>query len=819
MLRRRLSVNLILLCFVLNLSFSATAQTAGGLNRIVVHPRDRITGFVDDQIRVILPGNRHPLARAEYEVGIVPPDFPMERMILTFEPDARQQRALDQLVAAQHDPHSSYYHQWLTPQSFGEHFGVSENDLTQVTSWLQLHGMSVEEITAGRQSLIFSGTAAQVESAFHTQIRVYRVRGELHHANASDPQIPLSLARVVAGPVSLHDFRRLPLHQQIRRVSPEFSYYGSYYLAPADFATIYNVLPLYQQSITGSGQSVAIVGRTNIHMSDVELFRSSFGLPANNPQIILNGSDPGVVSTDEESEADLDVEWSGAVARNASIKFVVSASTNSSDGVDLSAQYIVNHNLAPVMSTSFGLCEARLGSAGNSFLNGLWQQAAAQGITAFISSGDSGAAGCDPASASSGTAGRGVNGLCSSPYDVCVGGTEFNDTSNPARYWSPNNDPTTQASALSYIPENVWNESGSSGSGLWASGGGVSTLYAKPSWQTGTGVPADGKRDVPDVSLTAAGHDAYLVFIEGSLNAISGTSAASPSFAGLMALVVQKTAARQGNANSVFYALANKQRSAGGAAIFHDVASGNNSVPGVTGFNAGPGYDLATGLGSVDANLLVTHWADAFVTPAFQLSPASNSVSVTAGASANLNVTVSVSGGFNAAVSLSASKLPSGVSATLTPASFPAPGSGTSVLKLTATAGVQPGTYSINLAATGGGTTKTATLTLTVNPAPSFTIVSPSSASVAAGKSVTVTVTTQAQGEFKSALALSAAGAPAGVTASFNPKSIAAPGTGSSKLTLTAASSARVGASKLTLTATGGGLTRSATLTLTVSAR
>jgi pseudomonalisin len=491
------SLKLTLPCVVLNLSFFATAQTPGMQNPLGVHPRDRISGFIDDQDRVTLAGNRHPLAQPENEVGVVAPDYPMERMILTFESDARQQRALDQLVEAQHDPQSPYYHQWLTPQRFGERFGISENDLGQVTNWLELHGMTVEEITAGRRSLVFSGTAGQVESAFHTQIHAYQANGELHHANASDPQIPQALAEVVGGPVSLHDFRAEPLHRKVRKVLPEFSYYGSSYLAPADFATIYDVGPLYQESLTGSGQSVAIVGRTNIRIGDVRLFRNSFGIPANDPQIIINGSDPGVVSVGEESEADLDVEWSGAVARNASIKFVVSASTNSSDGVDLSAQYIVNHNLAPVMSTSFGLCEARLGSAGNAFLNGLWQQAAAQGITAFISSGDSGAAGCDSPSAASGSAGRGVNGLCSSPYDVCVGGTEFNDTANPSRYWSANDDPKTQASALSYIPENAWNESGSLGSGLWASGGGTSTVYAKPSWQNGPGVPTDGKRDVP----------------------------------------------------------------------------------------------------------------------------------------------------------------------------------------------------------------------------------------------------------------------------------------------------------------------------------
>src|SRR6202035_4730415 len=243
------------------------------------------------------------------------------------------------------------------------------------------------------------------------------------------------------------------------------------------------------------------------------------------------------------------------------------------------------------MSTSFGLCEASLGFSGNSFLNSLWQQAAAQGITVFVSSGDNGAAGCDSPSASSATNGRAVNGLCSTPYSVCVGGTEFNDGSNASLYWTASNASGTQASAISYIPEVVWNESGP-GAGLWASGGGASTIYAKPSWQTGTGVPADGKRDVPDVSLTASGHDGYLIVQNGGLYVVGGTSAASPSFAGVMALVVQNTAARQGNANTTFYPLASRQR-AGGASVFHDITSGSNSVPGQTGFNATTGYDQA----------------------------------------------------------------------------------------------------------------------------------------------------------------------------------------------------------------------------------
>jgi pseudomonalisin len=668
-----------------------------------VEVKDRITRYIDDGQRVTLRGNRHPLAQAQYDAGAVASDYPMEHMLLTLLPDAAQQDALDQFLEAQHNPESAYYHQWLTPEQYGERFGVSEADVAQVVGWLQGHGMQVEEVAAGRRCIVFSGSAAQVEAAFHTPIHAYKVGNELHHANVKDTEIPAALMQVVGGVVSLHDFRSEPMHHGARLPSPDFSNGGAYYLAPADFATIYDLVPLFQQSINGSGQSVAIVGRSNIKLADVRQFRTFFGLPANDPQIILNGADPGVWSAGEETEADLDVEWSGAVARNATIKFVVSKSTNSSDGVDLSAQYIVNKNVAPVMSTSFGLCEAALGSSGNAFLNGLWQQAAAEGITVFVSSGDNGAAGCDSASEGSATHGRGVNGLCSTPYSVCVGGTQFQDASKPSLYWSSSNALGTQSSALSYIPEAVWNESGP-GYGLWSSGGGVSAIYAKPSWQAGAGVPADGKRDVPDVSLTAAGHDGYLIYQEGALYVVGGTSAASPSFAGIMALVVQHAAARQGNANTAFYSLASKQR-AGGASVFHDITSGNNNVPGQPGFSATAGYDQATGLGSIDALVLVNHWSDATPppSPAYHASAAASAMSVAAGSNKSMTFTVTVSGGFHAQVSFSVSGLPSGVTTAFTPAKLLAPGSGTSVLKITAASSVKPGTYSAIVSAASNG--------------------------------------------------------------------------------------------------------------------
>ena len=679
-------------------------------NPLFTQPQDRITSFIDDEQRVPLRGNRHPLAIAQYDAGSVTPSYRMNRMLLTLLPENSQQEALTQLLDAQHNPESPYYHQWLTPEQYGERFGVSEADVAQVAGWLQSHGMEVEEVAAGRTSIIFSGTSAQVESTFHTRIHTYKVGDEVHHANATDPEIPAAFAGVVGGVVSLHDFRSQPMHNGARIPISDFTSGSSYYLAPADFATIYDLGPLYQQSINGNGQSVAIVARSNINLADVRRFRTSFGLPANDPQIIINGSDPGVVSGGEETEADLDVEWSGAVARNAAIKFVVSKSTSSSDGTYLSAQYIVSHNLAPVMSMSFGLCEAALGASGNSFINSLWQQAAAQGITVFVSSGDDGAAGCDSASAARASRGRGVNGLCSTPYSVCVGGTEFSDSSNPSLYWSPSNISSTQSSAVSYIPEVVWNES--STGGLWATGGGASTIYAKPSWQMGTGVPADGKRDVPDVSLTSAGHDGYLIYQNGGLYVVGGTSAAAPSFAGAMALVVQNSAARQGNANTAFYSLASKQRT-GGAAIFHDVTSGNNSVPGQVGFNAATGYDEATGLGSVDAFVLVSHWSDAAVAPTFHAVAASNSLAVAAGSNGKVTLTVTVTGGFDAAVAFSVTGLPNGVSSSFTPPTLSAPGSGTSVLTLNATSSAKAGTYSATISANSGSTKQVIPLSVT----------------------------------------------------------------------------------------------------------
>jgi len=597
----------------------------------------RITRPVDESAAIRLGRTTHPLATPANEVGRAAPGLRMEGILLQLTRSPEQQAELEQLLADQQDPASPSYHRWLTPEEFGERFGPALEDLDAITGWLEGRGFQVTDIARGRSTIEFSGTVRQVEGSFHTEIHRYSVGGTIHVANAGDIAIPEALAPVVSGLVSLHDFSRRPLHRVVSAPAADLIG-GSHAMVPYDFAAIYNVAPLWSNGFDGSGQTIAIPGRTDIKMSDVSLFRSTFGLPGNNTQVIVNGKDPGLVSTDEETEAVLDVEWSGAIARGATVKFVVSASTNSSDGVDLSSLYIVDNNLAPVMSVSFGDCESDLGPSGNQFYNGLWSQAAAQGISVFVAAGDSGSAGCD---APMSTGNRGANtttpaalgfavsGLASTPYNVAVGGTEFNDTASPSTWWNTSND-SHDASAKGYIPEVVWNESSYTtpravDNGLWAGSGGVSSVYATPPWQTGNGVPAadpgssgQHHRYMPDVSLNGAGHDGYLIYQDGALGLVGGTSASSPSMAGIMVLIDQFTGASNGNPNPHLYALAAKT-----PAIFHDVVSGTNAVPcaggspncsvasgvGVmTGYSAGPGFDLATGWGSLDAYALALNW-------------------------------------------------------------------------------------------------------------------------------------------------------------------------------------------------------------------
>ena len=620
----------------------------------------RISRQIDDTRRVTLTGNRHPLAAARFDRGPAPDDMRMDRMLLVIKRSPEQEIDLKSLLDSQQDQSSSDYHRWLTPEEFGERFGASIQDLETIRSWLAVQGFQVNTIGNGLTFIEFSGTAGQVRQAFSTEIHRYEVNGESHWANRSNPQIPEALSPVVEGVATLHDFHSRPQAQAL------VSWGGGHALSPADYSTIYSLGPLYNTAgINGSGVTIGIVGRSNINIQDVKNFRKMYGLPDNPPQVVLNGPDPGILPpakgetiSNEESEAVLDATWAGAVGRAATVKLVVSKSTSSTDGVQLSALYIVENNLADVMSESFGICESVLGATNIQAHTRMAEQAAAQGITYVVSSGDSGSAGCY--SSTDADTGLAVNALASTPYTVAVGGTQFEDTG----YWNQD------GSAKSYIPEKVWNESdrtcppwwefwASCSGGLWASGGGVSISQSKPAWQTGvTGIPNDNRRDVPDVSLAAAGQNGYIICIEGACPyaPIGGTSAAAPSFAGMMALVNQKTKARQGQPNYILYKLAAKQDyskcngSAGvplATCVFNDIAEGDNAVPGSANpqYKAGTGYDLATGLGSVNAYNMVSQWSSvsfASTTTALSISSAG---SLSAGSSATFAVTVSPKGG------------------------------------------------------------------------------------------------------------------------------------------------------------------------------
>jgi Pro-kumamolisin, activation domain/Bacterial Ig-like domain (group 3) len=608
----------------------------------------RITQAVDDAHLTVLPGNTHPLALARYDRGIAPPSLPMDRMLLVLKRSPEQDAALLRLLDEQQDKSSPSYHKWLTPEQFGKEFGPADSDIQAVTSWLQTHGFQLGPVSKGRTVIEFSGTAAMVQDAFHTAIHKYVVAGESHWANSTDPQIPSSLAPVVTGLWTLHNFLKKPMlvmsseHFPLNNLPGSAkplatSSNGHHFLSPGDYAVLYGINPVYQAGINGTGVKIAVVGRSDISSGDINDFRSIFGLPSASFGIQSNGPDPGDLGGGEEAEAVLDSTWSGAVAPNANVQLVVSASTETTDGVDLSELYIVDNNLADVMTESFGVCEAHVTSAQLTGFSALAEQAAAQGITYLVSSGDTGSAGCDNLSETTATGPLAVNALASTQFNVAVGGTIFNENGHDSMYWNPST--AIPVTALKYIPENVWNESCTStkcgnSANIAAGGGGASTVVPKPAWQSGQHlhIPTDGFRDVPDVSLTSAIHDPYLICLAGScsqqgfLAGIGGTSASAPSVAGIMALVNQKMGGRVGLANYVLYRLAdaeplsqcnasNTSTPPAGACVFNDVTVGNNAVPGEAGFGttspqfpATVGYDLAAGLGSVQVNNLVNGW-------------------------------------------------------------------------------------------------------------------------------------------------------------------------------------------------------------------
>jgi len=735
----------------------------------------RVTAKVDDTRTVELKGNIHPLARPQYDRGAVADSQPMTRMLLLLQRSDAQEHALQQLIDAQQTKGSASYHTWLTPEQFGKQFGPEDADVQAATDWLTRQGFQIANVSKGRSVIEFSGNAAQVRSAFHTEIHKFAVNGEEHMANVSEPAIPEALAPVVKGVVALHNFpMRAHVHNRglyrlqrdIGVMKPLFTYGNpaNFALAPADFAKIYSVPALCGTpavACDGTGETIAIVGQSNINAQDVIDFRNLFGLPQNFTQannVILNGPDPGLqLASGDEGESILDVQWAGAVAPGATILLVSTTSTQSNptqiqSGVDLSAVYIVDNNIASILSESYGMCEPLLTAAQNQFFNVLWQQAAAQGISVVVSSGDNGPAGCDPDLLPNvATDGLAVSGIASTPYNTAVGGTDFDPSAEPVtppnQYWSAMNG-ATNGSVLKYIPEITWDNStcafnfptactnadtSAFNADISAASGGPSNCalqsgnkcsggYAIPPYQVGFNTQFPTVRTIPDVSFFASNggplpptpssgvadivcqSDTNTNGVSCNLNSpfmdfnlVGGTSTATPPFAAIVALLSQSLGGqRLGNVNYGLYAAAandavnnykngacssSLNQTPGATCVFNDVTKGNIGVAcalgdaslvdgkttwcsgagptfGVTfanggvAFPAAQGYDLATGLGSINVTNLITRWSTLFVRTATTTTVSNPAGGTPSGTNFTATVTVTGTGTPSGSVSL-----------------------------------------------------------------------------------------------------------------------------------------------------------------------
>ena len=626
-MRSRLVSSLVLPAAVLLTAFPTSAKAA---------VQNRIASAVNGSNRVALPGTLGGRAKHSIDLGMAPGDRKLDTLSLRFSMTPAQQADLNQLLAAQLNPNSPSYHQWLTSEQFGARFGLSSSDIAKVSAWLTSQGFTITSVAHSSTFITFTGTVAQVQQAFGTAIHTVSLNGEQHITNLTEPTLPSAIAGVVLDVAGLNDFKLKPRSRaRIATTEPLQPFFTtiisgqtSHYVAPADFYTIYDY-PTSSSGINGTGVTVAVMGQTQIRTTDVAAFRAAAGLSATLPILtqVPTSPNPGISANDID-ESQIDVEWSGAAAPGATINFVFST-----DVINSSLFYAIDTTptIAPIVSISYGGCETGFSNSFITSVNQLLQMANTKGITVMSSSGDSGATDCDDSGVAS--EGLAVDFPGSSPFVTSAGGTMFNDTANPTAFWSSGTGAT--GSAKSYIPEVPWNETNST-QGLdagGAGGGGASGFFAKPAWQVALGVPNDSSRDVPDVSLNAAAlHDGYVVCSQqsctngflssnGQPNVFGGTSFVAPALAGILAMVEQHLGGAPGvglgNIGPKLYGLAHDFPS-----VYHDIITGSNSVVcsqgtpncpngGSIGYNAATGYDQATGLGSLDVNMFTTNWAAA----------------------------------------------------------------------------------------------------------------------------------------------------------------------------------------------------------------
>ncbi len=632
-------------------------------------PAIRIAGDLSTAQRSALPNSANPRAQAQYSTGRLAGSTRLQGMSLLFNRTQAQEDALKALLAAQQNPASPSYHKWLTSEQFAARFGMADSDLAKVQNWLEQQGFSIDSVSRGKDMIRFSGTAAQAESAFGVELHTYSIptaRGkESHFAPATALTVPTALSGVLHSVRGLDNFKphtHLAPHRAQLKPNYTLNYYGSQYVFfdPGDIATVYDLNKEYNSSWTGSGQTITIIGQSAIATSDLDAFWTAAGITRDDPTVTLvpGTGDSSTLADGDEAESDLDLEWSGAVARGAALNFVYVGGSASADAFD-SILYAIDNQLGNIISSSYGDCETDLGGY---TLETYLERAASQGQTVLSASGDSGATDClaDTSLTLAQQQGLAVDYPASSPYVTAVGGTQIS-TAN-ANYYTPGDgywssvsgSSTTVTSqnstALQYIPEQAWNESSdecaqnatTAADAICAGGGGVSSLFTKPTWQTGVaGIPADGKRDVPDVALNAAiYYPGYLFctsdttfwdtgdgqvssctsgFLDSSTGIPTtggGTSFATPIFAGMLAIINQQQSytTGQGLVNPTLYTLA--ANSATYASAFHDITTGNNacSLSGycasatTSNYSATTGYDLATGLGTVDLFNLASAW-------------------------------------------------------------------------------------------------------------------------------------------------------------------------------------------------------------------
>jgi len=787
----------------------------GGSTRSLAQPSQvsvpvpRIVEPVNESRLTKLTGNVSAALRSAVDQGELSSSTQLNRMVLVLSRSAAQQEALDEYKAELQSKSSPNYHKWLTPEQFGKLYGPADSDIAVIVAWLQSRGLTVDEVSTGRTYIAFSGMVGQVEAAFRTSIHSFQGRDQQFSSNISDPSIPSALATVVAGVAHLDTIRPRAHHVggrigtfdsesrrltavkgfQAKSVSPNLTGSdGNLYIVPGDAATIYDTPNSFNTHVgtgtkyTGAGVIIGVAGDAAIQAATVVDYRTRFLGDTSASKIVITNID-GVLANGDTDEAYIDTELAGGLAPGATVHFYTANSLFNA------IEKAISDNTVDILSVSFGACELDFTNADNAEVNSDWEQATTQGIAVTVSTGDNGSAACDATSDAQGNniptavGGLAVNTLASTPNNIAVGGTDFYPLINSFSTYvsSTSNSSNFYTTALSFIPESTWNDSTQidttisanvpftgADANIVAGSGGKSSCstntttanvlgtctsgYAKPSWQRGPGVPADGVRDLPDISLMAGnGADAATWLIctddtggNGSgvtvtancktqsdnnfyFQGFGGTSTAAPAFAGILALVQQKTGSRLGQAAKDLYDLYNSSHA---TAVFHDVTVGNNSVACTngspncakngtnnffeSGYDTTANYDLATGIGSVDVTQLINFWGSAIGSGASTVTVTVPPGSITTAQS--LAVTITVAGALGT---------PTGT-VTLSSGSYTSAAttlSGTGAVTITIPAGqLAAGTDTLTATYSGdtnyASKTGTTTVTVTTPPAP-----------------------------------------------------------------------------------------------------